>query len=167
MAWYSTGSRSRTVDSATSYADAVPCRDLNVGSGQTRDDLLAFNAALIRCFPWFSGVAHHEMFIDGTGNVVFFEIAGRPGGGVILASATRPASTQRGRSDGPARRCTNPGDPCRAAHRLHDDLPSGRHSGGGPAGPGRAVARRPRVSPPCRRGAGHPNWPGSFRCPAG
>ncbi|MGI5185073.1 ATP-grasp domain-containing protein [Dactylosporangium sp. CA-152071] len=75
---------SRTVDPTTSYHDAAPCRDHNIGPGPDREALLAFNAAVLKCFPWFSGVTHHEMFLDRAGEVVFCEIAGRPGGGGII-----------------------------------------------------------------------------------
>jgi hypothetical protein len=77
---------SRTIDPTTSYLSGAPCRDLNVEPGKVRDELLAFNAAVIRCYPWFSGAMHHEMFVDTAGAVVFCEIAGRPGGGGVIPS---------------------------------------------------------------------------------
>jgi len=76
---------SRTIDPTTSFVTYSPCRDLNVEDGPERDALLAFNSQVLACYPWFTGVTHHEVFLDTMGQPVFCEIAARPGGGGIIA----------------------------------------------------------------------------------
>jgi biotin carboxylase len=43
--------------------------------------LLRFNEDVLACYPGFSGVTHHEVFMAADGRLYFCEIAARPGGG--------------------------------------------------------------------------------------
>jgi hypothetical protein len=74
----------RTVDPTTAYETLTPCRDIGVGEGTELRTLLQFNEAVLGCLPDFSGVTHHEVFLSA-GTPVFCEIAGRAGGGGVVA----------------------------------------------------------------------------------
>ncbi|MEU1732328.1 hypothetical protein [Streptosporangium sp. NPDC020145] len=79
----------RSVEETTSYRRLEAFRDVAVGPGATLDRLLAFNRRVLACYPDFSGVTHHEVFLTqdsgGSGDeVCFCEIGGRAGGGGII-----------------------------------------------------------------------------------
>lgn len=76
---------SRYLDPTTSFTTLAPSRDVNLADGPERETLLAFNRQVLGCYPEFSGVTHHEVFLDRAGRPVFCEIAARPGGGGIIA----------------------------------------------------------------------------------
>jgi hypothetical protein len=59
-------------------------RSVVIDQGPTWEMLLEFNRHVLSTVPWFSGVTHHEVFVDREGKPVFCEIAGRPGGGGIV-----------------------------------------------------------------------------------
>ncbi|MER5887204.1 hypothetical protein ABT160_25560 [Streptomyces sp. NPDC001941] len=73
----------RSVEETTSYRHLGPFRDVGVGPGGTLDRLLAFNREVLSCYPDFSGVTHHEVFLNDD-EVCFCELGGRPGGGGII-----------------------------------------------------------------------------------
>ncbi|MFE9660199.1 acetyl-CoA carboxylase biotin carboxylase subunit family protein [Streptomyces sp. NPDC005955] len=73
----------RSIEETTSYRHLGAFRDVAVGQGETLDRLLRFNREVLACYPHFSGVTHHEVFLSGE-DVVFCEIGGRPGGGGII-----------------------------------------------------------------------------------
>ncbi|GHJ37177.1 acetyl-CoA carboxylase biotin carboxylase subunit family protein [Streptomyces sp. TS71-3] len=73
----------RSIEETTSYRHLGAFRDVAVGPGRTLDRLLRFNRAVLACYPHFSGVTHHEVFLNAD-EVVFCEIGGRPGGGGII-----------------------------------------------------------------------------------
>ncbi|HVB41887.1 MAG TPA: ATP-grasp domain-containing protein [Streptosporangiaceae bacterium] len=74
----------RYLDDATSYRQLAPCRSISVGDGPLLDTLLDFNCHVISCYPGFTGVTHHEVFITQEGPC-FCEIAARAGGGGVAA----------------------------------------------------------------------------------
>lgn len=74
----------RYLDDTTAYKSLAPCRDVAVPDGTLLDELLGFNQRVIACYPWFTGVTHHEMFRADDG-VCFCEIAARAGGGGVAA----------------------------------------------------------------------------------
>jgi hypothetical protein len=74
----------RYLDDTTAYKSLTPCRDVAVPDGTLLDELLGFNQRVIACYPWFTGVTHHEMFLTDDG-VCFCEIAARVGGGGVAA----------------------------------------------------------------------------------
>jgi biotin carboxylase len=76
---------SRYVDDTTSYQHLAPCRDVGIPAGPELDDLLEFNRRVLACFPGFTGVTHHEMFVTASG-ICFCEIAARAGGGGVIAT---------------------------------------------------------------------------------
>ncbi|GFH38973.1 ATP-grasp domain-containing protein [Streptomyces pacificus] len=73
----------RSIEETTSYRHLGAFRDVAVGPGETLDRLLRFNRDVLACYPHFSGVTHHEVFLNED-EVVFCEIGGRPGGGGII-----------------------------------------------------------------------------------
>ncbi|HEX3479340.1 MAG TPA: hypothetical protein VHT91_30160 [Kofleriaceae bacterium] len=73
------------VDPTTSFTTLAPSRSVNLADGPEREALIAFNRQVLACYPWYSGVTHHEVFLDRAGRPVFCEIAARPGGGGIIA----------------------------------------------------------------------------------
>ncbi|MEU2060970.1 ATP-grasp domain-containing protein [Streptomyces sp. NPDC013455] len=73
----------RSIEETTSYRHLGAFRDVAVGPGETLDRLLRFNREVLACYPHFSGVTHHEVFLNDD-EVVFCEIGGRPGGGGII-----------------------------------------------------------------------------------
>jgi hypothetical protein len=73
------------IDPTTSFTKLAPSRSVNLADGPRREALIAFNRQVLACYPWFSGVTHHEVFLDRAGRPVFCEIAARPGGGGIIA----------------------------------------------------------------------------------
>jgi biotin carboxylase len=75
---------SRYLDETTSYLRLAPSRSVSVEPGRLLDRLLAFNQQVIDCYPAYSGVTHHEMFVSGD-DIVFCEIAARAGGGGVIA----------------------------------------------------------------------------------
>jgi hypothetical protein len=75
---------SRYLDETTSYLRLAPSRSISVEPGPLLDRLLAFNQQVIECYPAYSGVTHHEMFVSGD-DIVFCEIAARAGGGGVIA----------------------------------------------------------------------------------
>lgn len=77
---------SRYLEPTEVYLDGRPRRSVNLDPGPLRDALCEFNARLIAAYPWFSGATHAEMFRDRHGRLVLCEIAGRPGGGGIIAA---------------------------------------------------------------------------------
>jgi len=74
----------RYLDDTRSFLDGRPCRDLGLAPGPELDRLLEFNQRVLDCYPGFTGVTHHEMFLAGSG-VCFCEIAARAGGGGVIA----------------------------------------------------------------------------------
>jgi hypothetical protein len=74
----------RYLDDPTAYLRLAPCRDVAVPPGPVLDELLAFNARVIACYPGYTGVTHHEIFLTAAG-ACLCEIAARPGGGGIAA----------------------------------------------------------------------------------
>jgi biotin carboxylase len=74
----------RSIDDTRNFELGLPFRDLAVAPGALLDELLAFNAAVVAAYPNFVGVTHHELFETRDG-IVFCEIAGRAGGGGIIA----------------------------------------------------------------------------------
>lgn len=76
---------SRYLDDTTAYLRLHPCRDVGIGPGELHERLLDFNQQVLSCFPGFSGVTHHEMFVTDTG-ICFCEIAARAGGGGVIAA---------------------------------------------------------------------------------
>ncbi|MFD9129841.1 acetyl-CoA carboxylase biotin carboxylase subunit family protein [Kitasatospora sp. NPDC059571] len=75
---------SRYLDPNSVFPTGGQCRSAVLDPGAERDALAAFDAAVLAAVPWFSGVTHHEVFLDRTGTPVFCEIAGRPGGGGVV-----------------------------------------------------------------------------------
>lgn len=73
----------RYLDPLAAFTLRRPRRSVSVGSGPLREALLAFNARVLATLPWFSGAAHLEAFAAGGGQLVFCEVAGRPGGAGI------------------------------------------------------------------------------------
>ncbi len=73
----------RSLDPTTAYRDLAPYRDVATRPGALNDALLSFNREVIACFPEFSGVTHHEVFVQKD-EVVFCEIAARAGGGGVV-----------------------------------------------------------------------------------
>jgi biotin carboxylase len=76
---------SRYLDDTTAYLRLDPCRDVGIGQGDLHERLMDFNQQVLSCFPGFSGVTHHEMFVTDTG-IWFCEIAARAGGGGVIAA---------------------------------------------------------------------------------
>jgi len=74
----------RYLDDTTAYKSLAPCRDVAVPDGALLDELLDFNQRVIACYPRFTGVTHHEMFLTDDGPC-FCEIAARAGGGGVAA----------------------------------------------------------------------------------
>jgi hypothetical protein len=74
----------RYLDETMAYKTLAPCRDVAVPDGALLDELLDFNQRVIDCYPWFTGVMHHEMFLNEDG-ICFCEIAARAGGGGVPA----------------------------------------------------------------------------------
>jgi hypothetical protein len=60
------------------------CRSVAVDAGEMRDRLTEFTARVLGTLGWFSGVTHLEVFHTPDDELVFCEIAGRPGGGGIV-----------------------------------------------------------------------------------
>jgi hypothetical protein len=77
---------SQYLEPTEAYLAGGPRRSVNLDPGPLRDSLLEFNACLIAAYPWFSGATHAEIFRDRHGHLVLCEIAGRPGGGGIIAA---------------------------------------------------------------------------------
>jgi ATP-grasp domain len=75
---------SRYLDDTRSYLQGKPCRDVAIADGPELDRLLDFNQRVIACFPGFTGVTHHEMFVSGR-DICFCEIGARAGGGGVIA----------------------------------------------------------------------------------
>ncbi len=75
----------RYLDPTTSYLTLAPSRDISVPPGQLLDRLLDFNQRVIACYPEFTGVTHHEMFVAGD-EIYFCEIGARAGGGGVIAA---------------------------------------------------------------------------------
>lgn len=73
----------RYLDDTRSYLDGRPCRDVGLAPGPVLDRLLEFNQRVLRCYPEFTGVTHHEMFLTSS-DVCFCEIAARAGGGGVI-----------------------------------------------------------------------------------
>jgi hypothetical protein len=63
-------------------------RSAVIDPGPLFDTLLEFNQQVLATMPWFSGVTHLEVFVEGDGTPVLCEIAGRPGGGGIAPAFT-------------------------------------------------------------------------------
>jgi biotin carboxylase len=79
----------QSVDPTTSYKSLQPYRDVGLAAGAVLNALLEFNRKVVSCFPLFSGVTHHEVFLRD-GEVVFCEIAARAGGqGVVPGFQSR------------------------------------------------------------------------------
>jgi biotin carboxylase len=81
------------VTSVSQYLDANTVfplgghrRSTEVPPGPVREQLLDFNRQLLATIDWFSGVSHHEIFWDAQTGPVLCEIAGRPGGGGVVAA---------------------------------------------------------------------------------
>lgn len=79
-----TATAGHSLDSTTSFTSLRPFRDVSVGLGELLNQLTSFNSRVVAAFPEFTGVSHHEMFAI-RGEIVFCEIACRPGGGGISA----------------------------------------------------------------------------------
>jgi biotin carboxylase len=75
---------SRYLDDTRSYLEGKPCRDSAIADGPELDRLLDFNQRVIACYPGFTGVTHHEMFVAGR-DICFCEIGARAGGGGVIA----------------------------------------------------------------------------------
>jgi len=60
------------------------CRSATVDAGPLLDRLLEFNRQVLAAVEWFSGVTHLEVFRTTDDELIFCEIAGRPGGGGII-----------------------------------------------------------------------------------
>ncbi|WP_371480625.1 acetyl-CoA carboxylase biotin carboxylase subunit family protein [Kitasatospora sp. NBC_00315] len=75
---------SRYLDPNSVFPTGGQLRSAALNPGRERDVLLEFNSRVLAAVPWFSGVTHHEVFLDRSGTPVFCEIAGRPGGGGIV-----------------------------------------------------------------------------------
>lgn len=73
----------RYIEDTMSYLRLAPTRNVAVAPGPALDQLLDFNARVLACYPWLSGVTHHEIFLTD-GQACFCEIAARPGGGGII-----------------------------------------------------------------------------------
>lgn len=74
----------RYLDEPTSFERLRPCRDVGLPPGPELDALLDFNQRVLECYPGFTGVTHHEMFLT-TDGVCFCEIGARAGGGGVIA----------------------------------------------------------------------------------
>lgn len=75
----------RYLDPTTSFMTLTPSRDVSVPAGPLLDRLLDFNQQVTACYPDFTGVTHHEMFLAGE-DIYFCEIAARAGGGGVIAA---------------------------------------------------------------------------------
>jgi hypothetical protein len=60
------------------------CRSVTIDAGPMHDRLTAFTERVLGTIGWFSGVTHLEVFHTPDDELVFCEIAGRPGGGGIV-----------------------------------------------------------------------------------
>jgi hypothetical protein len=74
----------RYLEPTTSYMDGRPLRGVAVADGPQLAQLLDFNAKVVACFPDFSGVTHHEIFLTSSGPC-HCEIAARAGGTGVVA----------------------------------------------------------------------------------
>jgi len=74
----------RYLDGTLAYRRLAPCRSVAVAPGPDLAALLEFNRRVLACFPGYTGVAHHEVFLTGAGPVLC-EIGARAGGGGIAA----------------------------------------------------------------------------------
>jgi hypothetical protein len=74
----------RYLDATTSYRTLTPLRGIAVPPGPVLEELLAFNREVLSCYPEFSGVTHHEIFLTDTGPCLC-EIAARAGGTGVAA----------------------------------------------------------------------------------
>ena len=75
---------SRYLDSNQDFPVGGQNRSVVIDPGLLEETLLDFNRRVLAAVPWFSGVTHHEVFVDRRGTATFCEIAGRPGGGGIV-----------------------------------------------------------------------------------
>jgi hypothetical protein len=77
---------SRYIDSQSVYGLGGQSRSVEIRSGRVFEQMSAFNEQLLASTPWFSGATHLEVFVDRDGALILCEIAGRPGGGAIVAA---------------------------------------------------------------------------------
>ncbi|WP_327404486.1 hypothetical protein OG194_33415 [Streptomyces sp. NBC_01288] len=80
-----TATAGHSIHSTTAYLTQDHFWDIEVAPGPLFDRLRAFNDRVIACYPGFSGVTHHEVYVTADGEIVFGEIAARLGGGGIRA----------------------------------------------------------------------------------
>lgn len=74
----------RYLDEVASYRAVQRCWGAAVPEGPLLNELLDFNQRVVSCYPEFTGVTHHEIFVTGSG-CCHLEIAARAGGGGIPA----------------------------------------------------------------------------------
>lgn len=74
----------RYLDPTTAFGDNRPFRSVEVPAGATRRELSEFNDRVLAAYPEFSGASHLEVFRRPDGEIVFCEIAGRPGGAGVI-----------------------------------------------------------------------------------
>lgn len=73
-----------SIDSPSNFETSKPYYDVSLSKGGLLTQLLEFNSKVISCYPFFSGVTHHEVFVNDHG-IYFCEIGARAGGGGVIA----------------------------------------------------------------------------------
>lgn len=73
-----------SMDPPSNFETSSPYYDVSISDGKLSEKLLAFNSTVISCYPFFSGVTHHEVFVNDCG-LYFCEIGARAGGGGVIA----------------------------------------------------------------------------------
>lgn len=74
----------RYLDDVASYKTVNLCWGVALPDGPLLDEILDFNQRVVSCYPEFTGVTHHEVFVTSQG-CCHCEIAARAGGGGISA----------------------------------------------------------------------------------
>ncbi|MBK0123588.1 ATP-grasp domain-containing protein [Pantoea sp. S61] len=77
-----------SIDPPSNFETSTPYYDVSLNNGELLDRLLDFNSKVVSCYPFFSGVTHHEVFVNDQG-LYFCEIGARAGGGGVIACFNR------------------------------------------------------------------------------